>query len=216
MGRCCCPVLPGRSSLERACSCCSVAAGDGRARFGGRPCRDRRRYVPAGSHDLSAGGHRCTRNRPDVRQSSWRDLAVRGCGARSIDRSYWKSRGSLQGRGARTRTTSTARSGCARSKARLPRSMSGWFAKDGRSGSGLRQPAASRRRKLTHARTGADCGADVSRNRLTSEDGISVARDLWAAVASRVIRIGHASNYSASTPTCRRDARSRPSLRCGL
>ncbi len=35
-----------------------------------------------------------------------------------------------------TRTTSTGRSGFVRSKARLPRSMSGWFAKDGRSNSG--------------------------------------------------------------------------------
>jgi endonuclease YncB( thermonuclease family) len=44
--------------IEMGC-CCRVVAGDGRVRLGGRACRYRWRYVPAGSHALSAGGHRC-------------------------------------------------------------------------------------------------------------------------------------------------------------
>jgi endonuclease YncB( thermonuclease family) len=49
------------------------------------------------------------------------------------------------------------------------------------------------------------CFAD----RATCEDGISMERDLSAAVVKLAMRTEHATSYSASTPRCRRDARSR-------
>src|SRR6476620_7348508 len=70
------------------------------------------------------------------------------------------------------RHPSTGGSGFVRVKARPQRSMRGSFAKDGQSGSSLPQRAVSRRTKLTHARTGANCGKDALQNRARLEDGI--------------------------------------------
>ena len=105
--------------------------------------------------------------------------------------------------------TSSDGSGYVRLKTRPQRSMSGSFAKDGRSSSSPTQRAVLLQRKLTHVRTGADCGKDVSQNRATCEVGISMERDLLAAVVNLAIRTEHAKSYSASTAPCRRDARSR-------
>ena len=69
--------------------------------------------------------------------------------------------------------------------------------------------------ELTHARTGANCGKDALQNRASLEDGISIVRDLLVAVVRLAMRTEHVTSYSASTPPCRRDARSRPSWRCG-
>ena len=77
------------------------------------------------------------------------------------------------------------------------------------------QRPVSRQRKLTHAKTGADCGKDVSQNRVTCDDGITMERDLSEAVVRLATRTEHAKSYSASTPRCRRDALSRLSWRCG-
>ena len=66
-----------------------------------------------------------------------------------------------------------------------------------------------------YVRAGADCGKDVSQNRATCDDGISMERDLSAAVVKLAMRTEHATSYSASTPPCRQDARSRLSWRCG-
>ena len=68
---------------------------------------------------------------------------------------------------------------------------------------------------LTHARTGANCGKDALQNRASLEDGISIVRDLLVTVVRLAMRTEHVTSYSASTPPCRRDARSRPSWRCG-
>ena len=73
----------------------------------------------------------------------------------------------------------------------------------------------SRQRKLTHAIIGANCGTDASQNRATCEDGITIERDLSAAVVRPGMRTEHVTSYSASTPPCRRDAPLRPSWRCG-
>src|SRR4249919_3508737 len=113
------------------------------------------------------------------------------------------------------RHPSTGGSGFVRLKARPQRSMRGSFAKDGQSGSSLPQRAVSRRRKLTHARTGANCGKDALQNRARLEDGISIVRDLSVSVVRPAMRTEHATSYSASTAPCRRGARSRPSWRCG-
>ena len=86
-----------------------------------------------------------------------------------------------------TRPTSTGGSGFVRSKAKPKHSMSGSFKKDGRLSTNLTQRVVSRQRKLTHARTGADCGKDVSQNRATCDDGISMPRDL----SESVVQAGH-------------------------
>src|SRR4051794_12129464 len=93
--------------------------------------------------------------------------------------------------------------------------MSGSFAKDGRSTLSLPRKAASRQMKPTHARTGADCGKDVSQNRAICEDGISMERGFSAAVVKLVLRTERATSCSASTLRCRRGVRSKLSWRCG-
>src|SRR3954451_20275034 len=86
--------------------------------------------------------------------------------------------------------------------------MSGSFAKDGRSTLRLPRNAASRQMKPTHARTGADCGKDVSQNRAICEDRISTERGFSAAVVKLVMRTERATSYSVSTLRCRRGVRS--------
>ena len=65
-------------------------------------------------------------------------------------------------------------------------------------------------------KNGAGCGMDVSQNRVTCDDGISMGRDLLEAVVRLATRTKHAKSYSASTRICRQDALSRLSWRCGL
>ena len=139
---------------------------------------------------------------------------MRGCGARSIDRAYRKSRGSLQGRRARPRPQAPAIGTCSieGEAATLNEWLvrEGWAIKFGPSATGRFAPEEADARKNRRG-LWSGCFAEP----LDFRRWNSVARGLWAAVASLVIRTGHASNYSRSTPPCRRDARSRPSLRCG-
>ena len=93
--------------------------------------------------------------------------------------------------------------------------LNAWLVRGMQSGSSLPQRAVSRRRKLTHARTDANCGKDALQNHASLEDGISIVRDLLAAVVRPAMRTGYAPSCSASTAPCRRGARSRPSWRCG-